>query len=198
MREASPEEERRLAERRRAGDLSFDLRQGAADSLDDLDFVRTHYLPNAIAPDVLERNRRPLDEQLRSLRLLTNDRPTWGALLAFGRDPQRWIPGAWVQFLRIDGPSITDPVRDQKALTGRLDDVLRKLDELFTLGVSVHTTIAGRPREVRRPDYPVAALQQLGWNAVMHRSYEGTHAPVRVYWYADRIEITSPGGLYGG
>lgn len=199
VREASPEEEQRLAERRRSGDLPFDLRQGAADSLGDLDldFIRAHYLPNAIAPDVLERNRRSLEDQLRSLRLLVGDRPTWGALLAFGRDPQRWIPGAWVQFLRIDGSSITDPIRDQKALTGRLDDVLRKLDELFTLSVSVRTTVAGEPREVRQPDYPVAALQQLGWNAVMHRSYEGTHAPVRVYWYADRIEITSPAGLYG-
>lgn len=199
VREASAEEERRLAERRRAGDLPFDLRPGAADGIDDLDvdFVRAHYLPNAIANEVLERNRRPLDEQLRSLRLLAGDRPTWGALLAFGRDPQRWAPGAWVQFLRIDGPTVTDPIRDQKALTGRLDDVLRKLDELFALAVSARTTVAGEPREARRPDYPVDALRQLAWNAVMHRSYEGTHAPSRVYWYSDRIEITNPGGLYG-
>lgn len=199
VREASPEEEQRLAERRRGRDQPFDLRQGAAEKLDDLDldFLRIHYLPSAIAPDVLLQNRRPLDRQLHSLRLLDGGRPTWGALLAFGRDPQRWVPGAWVQFLRIDGASITDPIRDQKALTGRLDDVLRRLDELFTLNVSVRTEVAGRPREVQQPDYPVAALQQLGWNAVMHRSYEGTHAPTRVYWYADRIEMTSPGGLYG-
>jgi ATP-dependent DNA helicase RecG len=31
----------------------------------------------------------------------------------------------------------------------------------------------------------------------MHRAYEGTNAPVQLYWYADRIEIRSPGGLYG-
>ena len=199
VREASPEEEQRLAERRRGRDQPFDLRQGASDSLDDLDldFLRTHYLPSAIAPEVLAQNRRSLDRQLDSLRLLAGDRPTWGALLAFGRDPQRWVPGAWVQFLRIDGPAITDPIRDQKDLTGKLDDVLRRLDELFRLSVSVRTEVAGRPREVQQPDYPVAALQQLGWNAVMHRSYEETHAPTRVYWYADRIEITSPGGLYG-
>ena len=199
VREASPEEEQRLAERRRGRDLPFDLRPGAADGIDDLDldFLRAHYLPSAVAPEVLAQNRRPFDQQLDSLRLLAGGRPTWGALLAFGRDPQRWVPGAWVQFLRIDGSSITDPVRDQKALTGRLDDVLRRLDELFTLGVSVRTEVAGRPREARRPDYPVTALRQLGWNAVMHRGYEGTHAPTRVHWYAGRIEITSPGGLYG-
>lgn len=199
VRAATPDEERRLAERRRSGDLPFDLREAPADGLDDLDidFVRTSYLPNAVSPDVLDRNQRPFDQQLRSLRLVVGDRPTWGALLAFGRDPQRWIPGARVQFLRIDGTDLTDPIRNQKALTGRLDDVLRRLGELFDLGVSVRTEVAGHPREMRQPDYPVEALRQLGWNAVMHRSYEGTNAPVRVYWYADRIEITSPGGLYG-
>ena len=31
----------------------------------------------------------------------------------------------------------------------------------------------------------------------MHRSYEGNNAPVRVYWYDDRIEIISPGGVFG-
>ena len=41
------------------------------------------------------------------------------------------------------------------------------------------------------------ALQQLTRNAVMHRSYEGTNAPVKVYWFDDRVEIQNPGGPYG-
>ena len=45
--------------------------------------------------------------------------------------------------------------------------------------------------------YPMAAIEQLLYNAVLHRVYEGTNTPVRVYWYNDRIEITSPGGPYG-
>jgi ATP-dependent DNA helicase RecG len=31
----------------------------------------------------------------------------------------------------------------------------------------------------------------------MHRTYEGTNAPVRVTWFSDRIEILSPGGPFG-
>ncbi len=31
----------------------------------------------------------------------------------------------------------------------------------------------------------------------MHRAYEGTNAPVRVYWFDDRVEIMCPGGPYG-
>lgn len=59
------------------------------------------------------------------------------------------------------------------------------------------TLSALAPREIQRPDYPIVALQQISRNAIMHRAYEGTNAPVRVHWYADRVEIQNAGGLYG-
>ena len=199
VREESVEDERLLSERRRAADLSFDSRPANGIELEDLDmdFLCDHYLPAAVAAEVLDRNRRTIEQQLRSLRLIQADRPTWGTLLAFGRDPQGRLPGAYVQFLRIDGIEITDPIRNQKQLTGRLDDVVRRLDDLLDLNVSVRTEVVGARRERQQPDYPVDALRQLAYNAVMHRSYEGTNTPVRVYWYADRVEIANPGGLYG-
>lgn len=198
-RQATPDEEQRLAERRRSVDRPFDMRPVADASVEELDleYARDQYLRRAVAPDVLEQNRRPLEQQLRSLRLVAEGHPSWGALLGLGRDPQGWLPGAYVQFLRIDGAEITDPIRDQKELTGRLEDVLRRLDELLELNVSVRTDVAAGTRENRQPDYPVAALQQLARNAVMHRSYQGTNAPIRLHWYGDRVEIASPGGLYG-
>ena len=199
VREESVEDERLLSERRRAADLSFDSRPANGIELEDLDmdFLCDHYLPAAVAAEVLDRNRRTIEQQLRSLRLVQADRPTWGTLLAFGRDPQGRLPGAYVQFLRIDGIEITDPIRNQKQLTGRLDDIVRRLDDLLDLNISVRTEVVGARRERQQPDYPVDALRQLAYNAVMHRSYEGTNTPVRVYWYADRVEIANPGGLYG-
>ena len=163
----------------------------------DLDYVAAQYLPRAVAQDVLDRNQRPLEQQLRSLRLLVGDTPTWGALLGLSRDPLGWLPGAYVQLLRIDGAAITDPILAQNRLVGRLEDVLRRLDDLLKVNIRTGADLTVGLREIRRPDYPLVALQQLALNAVMHRSYEGTSAPVRVYWYADRIEIHSPGGLYG-
>lgn len=199
VREGSVEDERLLAERRRAADLPLDMRPASGAGIEDLDldFARNQYLPNAIAPEVLERNERSAEHQLRSLRLTQAGKPTWGAILALARDPQSFMPGSYVQFLRIRGTEITDPILDQKQLTGRLDDVVRRLDELLELNLSVRTQVAGVPRERRRPDYPVDALRQLAYNAVMHRSYEGTNTPIRVHWFADRVEITSSGGLYG-
>jgi predicted HTH transcriptional regulator len=41
------------------------------------------------------------------------------------------------------------------------------------------------------------ALQQLARNAIMHRTYEWTNAPVRITWFSDRIEIQNPGGPFG-
>ncbi|WP_419947857.1 ATP-binding protein [Candidatus Palauibacter sp.] len=199
VRAASPEEEQRLSERQRAGDLPFDRRPALDASVDELDleYLESHYLPQAVAQEVLDDNRRPLHQQLRSLRLLAGEAPTWGALLGVGKDPQGWIPGAYVQFLRIDGTEITDPIRSRKELTGRLEDVLRQLDELLKLNISLRTEVAASSLETRSPDYPLGALQQLVRNAVMHRRYDGTNAPVRVYWYSDRVEIQNPGGLYG-
>jgi ATP-dependent DNA helicase RecG len=41
------------------------------------------------------------------------------------------------------------------------------------------------------------ALQQLTRNAIMHRGYQTTHAPVRITWFVDRVEIQNPGGPFG-
>jgi len=67
---------------------------------------------------------------------------------------------------------------------------------LATLNIRVATDVTSSPVERRQPDYPLDALQQIIRNAVLHRSYE-TNTPVSWYWFADRVEIHSPGGLYG-
>ena len=198
VQQATHHEERQLAERHWAGHLHFDLRPSTA-SLADLDqaYIKHVYLPKAVGPDVLEQNQRTLDDQLRSLRLSSGNRPTRGALIAFGNDPQYWSPGAYVQFLRLDGEAITAPIRARAELTGRLDEVLRELDRLIHINITVRTEISSGPEEVNSPDYPRAAIRQLVHNAVLHRSYEATNAPVRFYWFSNRIEIESPGGLFG-
>jgi ATP-dependent DNA helicase RecG len=197
---ASPEDERRLSERRRAHDLPFDLQPVATASLEDLDLdlFRRDYLPQAVDPDVLAENRRDVTDQLRSLRMLTREgTPTTLGVLVLGRDPTRHLPNSYVQFLRIEGTALHDPVRDQKRIDGPLAQLARRMDEVLDAHNAVATDIASASVEIRKPEYPRVALQQLTRNAVLHRSYEGTHAPVRVYWFSDRVEIHSPGGPYG-
>ena len=199
---ATSEEERRLNEKRRARDLPFDLRPMVSTTVEDLNlnFFQQSYLSFVVAPEVLEENDRSLTQKLASVRFTTpapESCPTVLGLLVVGKDPQQFIPGSFVQFLRIDGTELGDPIKDQKEISGTLIDILRMLDEVLQVNISIASDITSAAIEIQEPDYPIAALQQLTRNAILHRSYENTNAPVKVYWFNDRIEIHNPGGLYG-
>ena len=195
---ATREEERILNERRRSGDQPFDQRVVLGATLDhvELERLRQEYLQLAIDAETLAQNQRPLVHQLESLHLADGlGAPNAALLLLYGKDPRAWLPGAYVQFVRFEGVFDTDPVLDHKELNGTVPDLLRSLNSLVAINVRVRLDPTASPH-VERPDYPVPAIKQLIGNALMHRTYE-VAAPVRVYWYADRVEIESPGGLYG-
>ncbi|HWE92221.1 MAG TPA: RNA-binding domain-containing protein, partial [Pseudonocardiaceae bacterium] len=197
---ANSEDERRLNERRRSLDIPFDARPVPGATIDDLDlrlFEET-VLTSLVPPSVLAENGRSIRQRLSSLRFTNTDGvPTTSGLLTIGKDPLAWLPGAYVQFLRLDGTDLTAPIKDEKRIDGTLLAVLRQLDETLALNISTRIDLTSSNTESRTPDYPIAALQQVARNAVMHRSYENTNAPIRLTWYADRIEINSPGGPFG-
>jgi ATP-dependent DNA helicase RecG len=195
---ATREEERILNERRRSGDQPFDQRTipSVTPKHVDMDRVQKEYLPLAVDAGTLAENQRPLEHQLESLHLAdANGHPNVALLLLYGKDPRAHLPGAYVQVVRFDGIFDTDPVLDHKELNGTVPDLLRALNDLVALNVHVRLDPMSSPH-VERPDYPVVALRQIIGNALMHRTYE-VSAPVRIYWYADRVDIESPGGLYG-
>lgn len=197
---ATREEERRLSEKRRYKDLSFDLRPVHTATLADLDLAlfQHTYLPAAVAPDILALNQRTAEEQLQATRFIDgNGSPTVVGLLTIGHNPRRLLPGAYVQFLRLQGTDLTSPVKDQKEIGGPITEVMQKLEELFRINIAVSADLTSQATEIRSTDYPIVALRQLASNAIMHRSYESTNAPVRIYWFSDRIEIMNPGGPFG-
>jgi len=200
MRIAMPEEERRLSERRRAANLPFDVQAVAGAQLADLDLerFRQDYLPNAVAPEILEENHRELVHQLAALRLVTPDGvPTVLGILTLANDPLRFFPGAYVQFVRFDGLDLSDPIVAQHRTSGPLQQLLVRLDDLIEANIRTGLDVTGRTTHAAHPDYPADALRQVTRNAVMHRAYDGTHAPIKVSWFADRIEVLSPGGPFG-
>ncbi len=147
--QATAEEERRLTEKRRWGNLSYDMRGvPGATAADDLDMraFENDYLPCAGSPEVLAENRRDRGEQLRALRLVArNGEPTVTAILVLGRDPRYWLPGAYLQFVRYGGAAVTDEVLDQAELSGPLPQQLRDVDRLLKQGVA--QGLAGPRRE---------------------------------------------------
>jgi ATP-dependent DNA helicase RecG len=196
---ATGQEERRLLEKRRWGNLPFDAQPFAGSALNDLDFVRfkLEFLPAVVPQDVLSQNDRSDEQQLRTLKLVGLDgTPTIAGLLFLGKSPQSLLPGAYIQFRKIDGTHLTDETIVHHEITGSLIDQIRRIDELLSLFIKTSAKVGG-PVRIEKPDYPLEALRQLVRNAIIHRTYEGTNAPVRITWYVDRIEILSPGGPYG-
>lgn len=199
---ANPEDERRLNEKRRFRDLSPDIRpipSAGLEALDDLIFYRT-YLPFAVAPEIIAQNQRSLEHQYLALKLAHPGPPvcaTMLGVLAVGKRPTDWIPGAYLQFLRIDGVALGDPVKDSQEVQGPMPDLLGVVESLLKAHIQTAVDFTSEVLEVQKPDYPLVALQQIVRNAILHRSYESTNAPVRLYWFNDRVEIQNPGGPYG-
>jgi ATP-dependent DNA helicase RecG len=191
-----------VAEKRQHRDLPFDLQSVTFAGFTDLNqrLFEQEYLPAICAPDVLAANQRTYEERLAACRLIVapdQPVPTVLGILVLANRPDDFIPGDYVQLLRIDGASLSDPIRDTKRPAGPLGQLLRELDLVLETHVRTRVDITAGPVESRTPDYPLAALQQIARNAVMHRTYESTSAPVRITWFNDRVEILSPGGPYG-
>ncbi|WP_419634382.1 ATP-binding protein, partial [Thiolapillus sp.] len=123
--------------------------------------------------------------------------PTVLGLLSIGKTPQDFLSGAYAQFLRIDGIELADPVIDEEDIGGTLVEMLRRTEEKLSAHNRTMIDIVSSPTHNKEIAYPPAAIQQILYNAALHRTYESTNSPVRVYWFNDRIEIISPGGPYG-
>jgi ATP-dependent DNA helicase RecG len=118
-----------------------------------------------------------------------------GALF-FAREPRRFFNQAYVTCLLFKGTSKVH-VLDRKDFAGGvvadIEDSLRFIER--------NTRTAYRIEKLQReeiPEYPVAALREAITNAVMHRDWFMEGANVFVEIFADRIEVSSPGGLPKG
>lgn len=199
---AAAQDERLLNEKRRYRDLPFDIQPVPSATLRDLNrrMFEEEYLPSAFANDVLEANERSYEQRLAACKMIASvddPLPTVLGLLVLGIRARDYLPGSYIQFLRIEGTDAGGTVSDEAVIDGPLSQVVRRLDEKLASHNRVGVDFVNGPVETRAPSYPTVALQQLTRNAILHRSYESTNAPIRVYWFADRIEIYSPGGPFG-
>lgn len=135
---------------------------------------------------------------LRTLCNLNLARPdgrlTLAGLLLFGTHPERVRPAFVVKAIALPTTTLLADAADEVAdMTGALRQVYD--DTLAFLRRNLRQPPAGPG--INAPGHteiPLAALEELLVNALVHRDYliEG---PVRVFVFADRIEITSPGHL---
>ncbi|MFO0591634.1 MAG: ATP-binding protein [Polyangiaceae bacterium] len=198
---ATEAEERILAERRTALAKTWDARTCPESALEDLalDLFALSYRPFAVSSDVIRDNHRPIESQLAALRFFDQRQacPTNAGVLLFAKDPVYFHPGAYVQYVRYAGASLADDVTKERRYSGDLLSVLRGLDELAEEVEESRPEALPSGRDRTISAYPRRAVHEILMNAVIHRNYEGSTTPVTIHHFQDRIEIRSPGGLYG-
>lgn len=131
-------------------------------------------------------------------------RPTLAGLMALGRHPQRHFPRANVTFAVFPGTSKEDLAEDgarfldSRTIIGPVPVMVAETLACVRRNMRVTSYVdGGSRRDV--PEYPEVAVREAVANALMHRDYspEGLGSQVQVNMYANRLEVVSPGGLYG-
>ncbi len=198
---ATEQDEIILNEKKGYGNIPFDLQPIPTSSIDDLDLnLFNQYLSQAFSEDVLQVNNRSIEDKLITTKMISATDESFATVLGIlvvGKHPQDIIPSAYIQFLRINGCSEVDEIIDEAKIQGTIMDMLNRIDEKLMAHNRISVDILSTPTEKRKETYPLGALQQIVRNAVLHRRYDNTNAPVEVYWFNNRIEIVSPGGPFG-
>ncbi len=128
---------------------------------------------------------------------------TLAGLLALGLYPQQYVPRvnlAFAAYPTDTGEPMEDGTRllDNQSIDGSIPTMLSLALDALRRNMRRRAVIQGLGREDHW-DYPVEAIREVVVNALMHRDYHPSARgqPVLMALYPDRLEVTSPGGLYG-
>jgi ATP-dependent DNA helicase RecG len=196
---ANEHEERILAERRTSQAKNFDIWPVKEAKISDLSQrLFSDYRNSIVDSDIIAENHRSIEEQLASLRFfdLLNNCPTIGGILLFGSNPRYYLPGSYIQFLKFPGNAMTETPIDQLEISGTVPNMADIAKEKVIGYNQTRMKRGDDLRDIISSDYPEWAFREFLHNALIHRDYQ-SNAPVRFYWFEDRVEIQSPGGLYG-
>lgn len=128
--------------------------------------------------------------------------PTLAGLLALGSYPQQFFPRLTITFAAYSGETKGDGGKekflDSRKMAGSIPEILQESLDAVRRNMRIGGVLDGAFRK-DVPDYPEGAVREAICNALMHRLYspmaQGTQ--VQVNLYANRLEVMSPGGLYG-
>lgn len=131
-------------------------------------------------------------------------RPSLAGLLVFGKYPQIFEPQLVITFLHYFGTTETEKTPrgerflDNRKFEGTISEMIENVVNHVMASIRKGSLIEGLYRR-DIPEYPEEALREAIVNAVAHRDYSnyvrGSYIQIRLF--ADRLEIQSPGGLFG-
>jgi hypothetical protein len=127
---------------------------------------------------------------------------TKGGLLLIGKDPKACLPGAYVRLIRYEGrekkAGESHNVVKDETFSDPLPRLVQRLSEFIQSQFREFTFMGPDGKFVHEPEYPKVVWLEAIVNALVHRSYSQSNAPVFVEIYDDRIEVKSPGDYPAG
>ena len=144
----------------------------------------------------------PCDELLVRLHCAAHDtdgplRPTNAGVLMFGRYPSLLVLQNEVVCIRYGDSLGVGRYQDRKNISGTITEIIDKAADFLRANIREGAEII-RFTRIDIPEYPYEALREALVNAVAHRDYSLEGESIRIFFYADRVEIHSPGLLPPG
>lgn len=93
--------------------------------------------------------------------------------------------------------SVEGDAEDDKEYTGSIISLLSNAETFIKNNSKTSWEINGMHRE-EFEDYPTKAVREALVNAIIHRDYQILGSEIHIDMFADRLEITSPGGMVDG
>jgi len=131
---------------------------------------------------------------LEKLELITDGKLNNGAILLFGKNPQKHFINLCIRIGRFKTETT---IIDDKWVKGNLFQQFEDTLNILRQYISVRYEIKGIQREDIW-DYPIPALREAVLNALIHRNYFDVANFILIKVYDDHIWFSNPGGLPEG
>ena len=175
----------------------------------DLSYMDKDYLDKYIIEKKQEKPKfsKLNEEQIyEMLNIKRNDKFTLASVMNFSLYPQGVFPQLGITAIVVPGYSIGElgdsgeRFTDNKRIEGTISEMLEEAMTFCKRNMKIKTIIDSETgKRNDRLEYPINAVREAILNALIHRDYsvhtEGT--PIQINFFTDRLEIHSPGGLYG-
>lgn len=123
--------------------------------------------------------------------------PTNAGLLFFGCDPQRYLPQSEIVCVVYRDELGIGGYVDRKIITGTLQELIDDAGTFLNDYITREANIE-RWKQTDSRGYSLEAVREAIINAVVHRDYSRQGECIRIFFFADRIEVHSPGLLLPG
>ena len=135
----------------------------------------------------------------KKMKLATEDesgktRATVAGILMCSSRPQQWLPNAFIQAVCYQGARQDSNYQlDAQAITGPVDEQVAAAMVFVRRNMQVAARKAPGREDI--PHFSLRAVFEAIVNAVAHRDYAVYGSKIRLFLFADRLELYSPGPL---